>query len=362
MPTTIDDPVLVDPGWLTDVLRADGVLPADRRVAAATTAPVDGGNVAHTVRLSLEYDAPVPQAPASLVAKFPARSEPARNLASLQGFYRREVRFYRELASRLRMRVPRCHAARLYDGDGFVLLLEDIADGVVYDQTDGCPDDDALLAVGQLALLHASHWNDPALAAMGWLNQLHGPDLRVWEDLFRASWISYVARDEVIIDRELLSLGNLLCDSSFQHWIGGYRGPRALIHADFHLTNLLFRDPPSGGREVVTVDWQLATHAPPLIDVAYFLGRMEPTARRRVERDLVRAYHERLQWAGVGDYGWADCWADYQRWAWFGVVSSLLAVAVTPMSAEEAHRYAAKVSRYLTQALDHDSARFLLDG
>jgi thiamine kinase-like enzyme len=132
------------------------------------------------------------------------------------------------------------------------------------------------------------------------------------------------------------------------------------VHADFHLSNLLFADTADGRREVVTVDWQLATHAPPLIDLAYFLGRMDPAARRRGERDLVLSYHEKLLAAGVTGYDWRACWADYQRFVWYGVVSALVAVAVTPMAPEEAHRYAAKVSRYLTQALDHDSARFLL--
>jgi aminoglycoside/choline kinase family phosphotransferase len=359
MPTAIDDPALVQPEWLTDVLRDKDVLPAERSVVSATASPVDGGNVARTVRLCLDYDAPVAGAPTSLVAKFPAVSEPARNLAALQGFYRREVMFYQELGAHVRMRVPRCHAARLYDADGFVLVLEDIAGGVVYDQGDGCPHEDSLLAVGQLALLHASHWNDPRLSSMRWLNQLQGPDMRVWQELFRTSWFAYVARDEVILDRELVSLGNLLCESDFAHWIGSYRGPRALVHADFHLSNLLFADTPDGRREVVTVDWQLATHAPPLIDLAYFLGRMDPATRRRGERDLVLTYHEGLLAAGVTGYDWASCWADYQRFVWYGVVSSLVAVAVTPMSPEEAHRYAVKVSRYLTQALDHDSARFL---
>jgi hypothetical protein len=190
MPTVIDDPALAQPGWLTEVLRDRGVIPDGRSVVSATPSPVDGGNVARTVRLCLEYDQPVPHAPTSLVAKFPALSEPARNLAVLQGLYRREVTFYRELGSHVRMRIPRCHAARLYDADGFVLLLEDIAGGVVYDQGDGCPHDDALLAVGELALLHASHWNDHRLASMRWLNQLHGPDMRVWQALFRTSWFA----------------------------------------------------------------------------------------------------------------------------------------------------------------------------
>ena len=117
MPTVIDDPALVRPDWLTDVLRDKGVLPVERSVVSATASPVDGGNVARTVRLCLDYDAPVAGAPTSLVAKFPAVSEPARNLAALQGFYRREVMFYRELGAHVRMRVPRCHACLLYTSD-----------------------------------------------------------------------------------------------------------------------------------------------------------------------------------------------------------------------------------------------------
>ena len=70
-------------------------------------------------------------------------------------------------------------------------------------------------------------------------------------------------------------------------------------------------------------------------------------------------YHQALCDGGVQAYEWDQCWLDYQRCTWFGVLSAVVASATTALTAEEAHRYAAKVNRYLEQARDHDATRFL---
>jgi hypothetical protein len=61
----------------------------------------------------------------------------------------------------------------------------------------------------------------------------------------------------------------------------------------------------------------------------------------------------------VQSYDWDQCWLDYQRCTWFGVLSAVVASATTALTAKEAHRYSAKVTRYLEQARDHDATRFL---
>lgn len=350
------DPERITPDWLSAVLHADGTLPESVRVAAIERSTMSGGAIAHTLRLRPTYDAPAPDAPTSVVAKFPAVDEQPRALATLAGLYIREVRFYQEFADDVGMRVPHCHAAYLDpENNGFALVLEDVTDATEHDQDDPYPPEDVLLALRQLALLHRSHWNSEKLAESDWLNRLDGPALPGWEGLFRASWQEFTARDEVILDQDLRELGNLFCTKGFSRWLGSAGGPRTLTHADFHVSNMLFRNG-TRGRELVTLDWQLAMRSSPMLDVAYFLGRMPTDLRRAEEQDLARRYHEAL---AIPDYAWPDCWTDYRRWAWYGLVSSLIAVIGTPMTPEEAHLYGAKVTRYLTQAADLNSADFL---
>jgi len=346
------------PDWLTGVLLADGTLPAGHRVTAVSVTDIDGGAIARTVRLRLSYDRPVPGAPDTLVAKSPALAEQPRALAVMAGLYTREVRFYQDFAPSLPMRVPRCHAALLaQDTGGFALLLEDIADGTQHDQDDAYPPEDVLLALRELAALHAAHWDDPKLAEADWLNRLDEASVPMWQGLFEATWREFTAREEVVLDPELRALGDRLCATGVAGLLAA-DGPKSLTHADFHVSNMLFRDTPRG-REVVTVDWQLAMHACPLLDVAYLIGRMPTDVRRAGERELVRAYHDALVAAGVAGYPREACWTDYRRWAWYGVISSLVAVLGTPLSPDEARRYTAKVTRYLTQVADLDSAEFL---
>ena len=62
------------------------------------------------------------------------------------------------------------------------------------------------------------------------------------------------------------------------------RGPRTLIHGDFRLDNMMFRDH-EYGTEFALLDWQLPYQANPMWDVVYFLaGNFEPAWRRRHQR------------------------------------------------------------------------------
>jgi len=110
--------------WLTDVLRTDAGL------AAATVTDVrveqiakDSGFSSLLYRLHLTAD---DDAPATLIAKLPARSD-ARGAMELLGGYRRELAFYQNVAGRAPIATPRVYAARMAeDSVDFVLLLEDL--------------------------------------------------------------------------------------------------------------------------------------------------------------------------------------------------------------------------------------------
>ena len=359
MPKVAAPPRLSAP-WLTGILRTAGVLADDARVAGFKTSSVEGGNLSRTERLILEYDVQTDTAPASVILKTPAAKPSTRQVAAAMNLYAREVFFYRDLAPGLTMRVPRCYFT-YHDGDtgAFMLLIEDIADGAVHDQDEACPVEDAGLAMTHAAALHAAYWNSPRLHELEWLNHLGPRDLDVWQAMYCDAWAAFSGRDEVILDPGLRAIGDELGSSRLRSWIDVSVLPLTLTHADYHLTNMLFSTDCQGARRMATVDWQMTMHAPAMIDISYFIGRMPRDDRRAQERDLVRTYHQALCDGGVQAYEWDQCWLDYQRCTWFGVLSAVVASATTALTAEEAHRYSAKVNRYLEQARDHDATRFL---
>lgn len=325
-------------------------------MALSTVLPVHGARLSRTARVLLDYDSAVPGAPQSLVVKAPAVDPVARTVASAMGMYAREVHFYRELAPHVAIRTPRCWSSSLDPATGdFSLLIEDVANASVRGQTDGCPPEDVLPAVRELAQLHAATWDDPALIRMTWLNHLDPVDAETWQELYRGAWRAFTSRPEAVLDPELFAIGTALDQSDFAGWVC----PRALVHADFQLSNLLFATGAEGRREIVTVDWQMVMHAHPLIDVAYFAGRMSTDVRRSIERDLVGTYHAGLVEAGITGYSFEQCWEDYKRWIWFGVFSAVVVSGASARSADEVRRHTSTVTRYLAQALDHEAVRFL---
>lgn len=359
-PSLVVDPSPLSPEFLTRVLRHGRGIPPGRRVALSTVLPMHEGRLSRTARVLLDYDTAVPGAPQSLVVKTPATDQKMLAVAASMGVYAREVHFYRELAPHIAIRTPRCWSSSLDPATGdFSLLIEDVADATVHDQTGGCPLEDALLAVRELARLHAATWDDPALTRLAWLNHLDPVAAERWQELYRGAWHALTSRPEAVRNPELFAIGTALEQSDFAGWVCADDGPRALVHADFHLSNLLFATSVAGRREVVTVDWQMAMHAPPLIDVAYFVGRLPTEVRRATEQGLVGAYHARLVEAGITGYPLEQCWEDYERWIWFGVFSAVVASATHVTSDNELRRHANTVVRYLAQALDHEAVRFL---
>ncbi len=364
-----DGRTTIPPETMTALLRRAGALPDGLDVVSVTSEPVVGGYLSRMDRLRLGYasvGSPATRAvdlpPRTVVLKRPAEEELPRTVGAAMGMYHREVLFYRQLASRTGVRTPQCYHAETAEPSGdFTLLLEDIADADVHSQDEACSDGELLLALDQAARLHASHWNDTALAAAEWLIQLTAPGVRTWHSLYQDAWQQCLSWPGVEWPRRLTEMGDALATASVDTWIGGYDGPWTLTHADFHLSNLLYRRPPSGapGREVVVVDWQLVTHASPLIDVAFLLGRMPTEHRREVEEPLLKAYHRMLGDQGVTDYTWAACRRDYARWLWFGVLNAAIASTAYPITPDELPRHVVKIERFLTQAYDHDSLRYL---
>ena len=152
--------------WLSAALQHQGIAAV---VGDFTVETISAGQLGEVRRCHLRYSGRCPpQAPTSLIGKFPSADDVAASTGRRLGIYRAEVMFYRELAARAAIRTPRPDVAAIDDPHNFVLLLEDLAPATAGDHLRGCAVADARKAWREGARLHAAFWNDDTLAAQPW--------------------------------------------------------------------------------------------------------------------------------------------------------------------------------------------------
>ena len=348
-----DRPEALTAQWLTDALRAAGHLGA-ASVAAVELTPVGTGQMCDSVRLSLRYDQRC-EAPTSLVAKLPAADETSRETARSLRSYENEVRFYQQLAAALPISTPKVfHADIDVDTASFVLLLEDAAPARQGDQLAGCTPEVAKVAVDELVQLHAPRWGDPSLASMEWLHRDREEGQQFMAMLLPTLWEGFRQRYDAQLGPEVHQAGDALF-AELEAYLFADTEPWSIVHGDYRLDNLLF-DPAPGGVPVTVVDWQTCTHGPPLQDVAYFIGAgLLVDARRASEEELVRGYHAGLQAQGVGDYGWDQCWRDYRRGTWSGLLMAVAASMLVERTDRGDQMFLTMAERHARHALDLDA-------
>ncbi len=298
--------------WLTSVLKAQGLGTNSVRSCEVELLGGEQGMTGQLVRLHIRYQEKRPELPATLIAKFSAADPAARAIISALGHYEREVRFYGELSSRTPVPTPRCYYRHLDSESDFALLvLEDLARARNGNSIEGCSVDEVADVLVTLAMLHASWWQAVDLAHTSWLRLrfLLAPDAMV--GAFSDAWPSFIQKLSIPVTSQI---------GEMRDWIGNnlpaavttlfQSGPRTLIHNDVQADNLFFGD---ADRDVVLIDWQMATYARCVIDVAGWVrGQLQPEDRRPVEPQLLRHYHDALVANGVQDYSLEQCLADYR--------------------------------------------------
>jgi hypothetical protein len=347
----------VSPEWLTAVLSASGALAAGAQVTGLSLAAVGTGQMADTTRFSVTYDQPG-AGPATVVGKFASSDEQSRGTGLALRAYEIEVRFYREVASRVAARVPALHFADVEAETGwFTLILEDIVGATQGDQITACDAEVAAAVLEEMAGLHAPCWESPDLAALEWLNR-NSPDA----DQFLAAMVSSLLPG--FLDRyhdDLAPEHADVCRLFVEHlptWAALRSGPRTASHGDFRLDNLLFQ--PDQRRPVV-VDWQTLSWAGASYDVAYFIGGcLSAEDRRTHELDLLAHYHDALCARGVTDYSLAQLREDTRRDTFGGVLMAIVASMVVQRTERGDLMFMTSTARHAQHALDVDAPALLL--
>jgi hypothetical protein len=287
----------------------------------------------------------------SVVVKLASEDPASRSTGVGMGAYYREIAFYRELAPQIDGPLARCHLASYDDEEGwFTLVLEDVVDGVQGDQIAGCDAERARIALGALARLQAPVIGRDTVGAAAYLNQPNPLDQTLLTQLLPA----FLARYGERVAPEHAELAGRLV-GVLDAWSAERRPPLGLVHGDYRLDNLLFG---AGGATVV--DWQTVGWGPALLDASYFIGGCLPTEeRRRSERELLRGYHEELLSQGVRGLGWEQCWEEYRRQCFAGLVMTIAASMVVQRTERGDEMFMTWFERNATQALDLDAAELL---
>lgn len=350
---SIDD---IDAVWLTECLRSNGFEGA--QVDSVSARRFGTGQTGGCARLSVTYSDPSCGAPESLVAKFPSDNELSRGSAVAMGIYRREVEFYRDVAPRLSIRLPRCYHLDVDDaGERFLIVMEDLAPAQPGDQIRGCSTATVRAAVLELVGLQAPTWLDEELG-----RRFAEPEDGFFSDMYAVynqMLPVFLERFATRLDGEEVAIIEHLGRSPNAPLFQEVGRPFCLEHRDYRLDNMMLDL--RGDTPVVTIlDWQGMRTGRPLNDVALCLaGSLAPEERRSCETGILREYHQALEAAGVRDFTWAQCWHEYRRAAFAGFGLTVVAAAAVEQTERGDAMFTAMAQRYARHALDVDAAALL---
>lgn len=286
----------IDARWLEQKLRDGGVI-GDARLTDLTFIPIGTGQVGDTARFTLSWDQEN-GGPATLAAKFPSADATSRSTAGMFGLYRKEVCFYRELASAVGVRTPRVYGTELSDdGCDFVLLFEDLGPARGGNQLSGCTVEEARLGIQQAAALHAPTWNADWLDTAAWIQPAEGLQDQMMA-LYPQAQAVFRDRYADTLEPELMAVCEQLNDLAAV-WFSRVPAQRSITHGDYRLDNMLF-DVVGGQDPIAIVDWQTTGAGCPLTDIGYFMGcGIGSAVRRPHESELLDLYCAEMTRLGV---------------------------------------------------------------
>ena len=354
IPPSIDD---VSNEWLGKTLGASVTRQNRTQIGQGV------GLMGDIYRVSVEYGQPASaELPASVVVKLPSTAEENREQGVALGMFEAEVRFYKELAPQAKVGLPQVFHADVEAGTAnFVIVMEDLTDMTMVNQSDGMTGEQALAVVRVLASIHAVWWNKVDTPDLDWLPTMSGPRTDFVNQFLPQVFPTFKTNFGAGLPAGGIEI--------YEAFLGNYtkineqitaRSPWTLAHQDFRVENLMFgiADP----NQVVVLDWQGVGRGPGAFDLGYVLGgSMEPEVRRSWEDRLLAAYHEALTSNGVEGYTLAQLKEDYAHSHLMGGLAiGILTGGSFDLSNERgAELVKTMANRHVIAALDHGAAERL---
>jgi len=262
-----------------------------------------------------------------VVVKLPASIKAGADFAESMHAYEREIRFYREVAPRTPVRVPRVFATIMEPADNvYILVMEDLKGLTVGDQVLGMSRAQVLAAARTIAPLHAAWWNGDQRQALPWVPPIEQQlkMLSLTPEYIRTAWPLFVETFGHSLPPGGRALGERIVDRLEGILEAFVKGPRTLVHFDYRADNL-FIDDLTRPDPIVVVDWQLAMWGKGAYDVARLVGGSIPPAERGGHHEeIVECWHQELMAGGVTDFSREEAWHDYRLCAIMATLNPVL--------------------------------------
>lgn len=293
VPQDLPEPALIatvdqiTPTWIQAMLQHAGV--ASPRVSLLANKAIGHGNMSQTIRTQITYNANAADAVGAVVCKITSAIPQAIEMAGAAQVYARECAVYEFLGENPPLATPRAFWRKVSDdGRGINLVMEDLSERTrAGDQIAGCSVAEAHAVAAELSKLHAASWGDPRLEGASWLQDRAGGAAE--------SAQGYAAAAAEYRNRFTGRLAPAVLDAidafvpRMEAAIRTAAQGETLVHGEPRVDNVMFEDTPDGPRAWL-IDWQFATKASPMLDLAYFLaGSLTPDDRRACENALIEA-------------------------------------------------------------------------
>lgn len=361
LPATLKE---ITVSWLNEALHANGFLRPDINILSIEMKPIAVGEgfQSDMARLFVTYDRRDATLPPTMIAKLPTSYEPANYVAMLFNTYEREIRFYRELAARSPLKTPQLILGE-FDAENkhYVLILEDCGRCVQVDQLKGLSEAQLRQAVLKIADFHAHWWESETLKTIPWMPAPRGPAAVALVGFYRDCWDVAVKSPDFLASLPPGGKEAGLQIYENYAWMmgdGASLDRLTITHFDFRGDNMFFDE--SSADPLVVFDWQASVVYRGPIDIAYLIGGSVPVdVRRRVEKDVVEMYYQRLLQKGVKGYSREEMVRDYNGGLLMYAYIPVLAYARLDMSSERGKELARSLThRHFSAIVDNDATSF----
>lgn len=306
----IKDPMHVEeitPQWITHALREGGVLKEASVKSIEKKILGEGkGFLSSVVQVKIEYDFEEKDAPVSVVVKIEPEEGGFKDFGDEMNAFQREIRFYREIADTVPIRLPKLYYA-VDQPPAYSMVMEDLSHFIPGDQVVGMHEQQVIKTVEEIARLQARYWNNEALEKIAWM-----PDFNDISWDYIEKWPSFVEHYGYCLDDSGLELGEKL--GHFLDWKKDkiLKRPRTIVHFDLREDNLMF-PPPGEEGAILILDWQLTIKNIGAFDVFRLMGGSEiPKERKGHQFQILKVWHDTLLQEGISNYTWEDAIYDFR--------------------------------------------------
>lgn len=293
--------------WITHVLKDSGYLKNTSIKSIDKKILGEGkGLLSSVVRVGIQYDRKEDSAPDSVVVKIEPEKGDFVDFNEEFSSFQREIKFYREVAPQVPIRLPKFYYA-VDKPPAYSLVLEDLSHYSSGDQVVGMHKGQVVSVVQQLARLQSAYWNNESLSELSWMPRMND----VSSD-FAENWPSFVENYGSFLDVNAIKLGEKF--SNFIDWKINEieKRPHTIVHADLREDNIMFG--PVGSEDAaIILDWQLTIRNVGAADVARLIGGSEiPKERKGHQFEILKIWHDALIEHGVKNYTWDDAVYDFR--------------------------------------------------